>query len=218
MPSGICRKTFINFFFLFYGMKLLCFTDTHTSEKVLASIRKKVDKDKPDLLICTGDVSLFSRGLNEFFKRIEKFKIPMVFIHGNHELESEIRKIAKNYAYVKFVHKNGYRFGDFLFVGYGGGGFSNVYPDFEQFIPKIKERLKKEDKLILLTHAPPYGTKLDILPYFGHVGSKSATKAIKELKPKLVLCGHLHENFHKMDKIGQTLIINPGPDGMIIEI
>ena len=70
----------------------------------------------------------------------------------------------------------------------------------------------------MLTHAPPYGTKLDFLEYFGHVGSKSSIKAIKELKPKLVLCGHLHENFHKMHKIGSTLIVNPGQDGTIVEI
>lgn len=199
-------------------MKLLCFTDTHTSNKVLTEIEKKAKKEKPDFLVCTGDVSLFSRGLNEFFKRIEKINIPMILIHGNHEVDSEVRKIVKNYDYVKFVHKNGYRFENYLFIGYGGGGFSLIYPEFEQFIPKVKDKLKEEDNIILLVHAPPYGTKLDLLPYFGHVGSKSATKAIKELKPKLVLCGHLHENFKKMDKIGQTLIVNPGPDGMIVEI
>ncbi len=199
-------------------MKLLCFTDTHTSNKVLTEIEKKAKKEKPDFLVCTGDVSLFSKGLNEFFKRIEKINIPMILIHGNHEVDSEVRKMVKSYDYVKFVHKNGYRFGNYLFIGYGGGGFSSIYPEFEQFIPKVKDKLKNEDNIILLVHAPPYGTKLDYLPYFGHVGSKSATKAIKELKPKLVLCGHLHENFKKMDKIGSTLIVNPGPDGMIVEI
>lgn len=199
-------------------MKLLCFTDTHTSNKVLIEVEKKAKKEKPDFLVCTGDVTLFLRGLDEFFNRLSKLKIPMIFIHGNHELESEVRKIVRKYDYVKFVHKNGYRFGDCLFVGYGGGGFSLVYPEFEHFIPKIKAKIRGEDKLVLLTHAPPYGTKLDFLEYFGHVGSKSARKAIRELKPRLVLCGHLHENFHKMHKIGTTLIVNPGPDGSIIEI
>lgn len=199
-------------------MKLFCFTDTHANEKVFSLIEKNIKKYKPDLLVCTGDVTLFLKGLDEFFKRLEKFGIPVVFIHGNHELEGEIRKLTKKYDYIKFVHKNGYRLGNYLFVGYGGGGFSNVYPEFEHFIPKVKEKIKLDDIVILLTHAPPYGTKLDFLPYFGHVGSRTAMRAIKELKPKLVICGHLHENFHKMDKLHNVLIINPGPDGTLVEI
>jgi len=38
------------------------------------------------------------------------------------------------------------------------------------------------------------------------------------MNPVLVLCGHFHENFRKQDKIKNTLIINPGPDGTIINV
>ena len=40
----------------------------------------------------------------------------------------------------------------------------------------------------------------------------------KELKPVLTICGHLHETFNKQDKLGKSIIINPGPEGQLIEI
>ena len=37
-------------------------------------------------------------------------------------------------------------------------------------------------------------------------------------QPDYVLCGHLHDNAGKKDKIGKSLVINPGWEGMMLEI
>ena len=34
----------------------------------------------------------------------------------------------------------------------------------------------------------------------------------------MLLCGHLHENFNKKDKLNKTILINPGPNGEMITI
>ncbi len=70
----------------------------------------------------------------------------------------------------------------------------------------------------MLSHAPVYGTKLDYLEGLGHRGNKSLRKVILDIKPKIALCGHLHENAGKIDKAGITIVLNPGPLGKIIEI
>jgi Icc-related predicted phosphoesterase len=72
-------------------------------------------------------------------------------------------------------------------------------------------------KLVMLFHAPPYGNKTDII-MGDHVGNKSYRDFIREEKPLLVVCGHLHDNEGVQDHIGKTLIINPGPEGKLIEI
>jgi len=77
--------------------------------------------------------------------------------------------------------------------------------------------LKKNSKVVLITHGPPYGTRCDLMPQ-GHVGCKTYTKVDKELKPILHICGHLHETDSRRDKIGNTLVINPGAAGKIIRI
>ena len=69
-----------------------------------------------------------------------------------------------------------------------------------------------------MTHGPPYGTLLDLIDD-DHVGCQSYTSFIEKNKIPLHLCGHLHENFKVIDEYKErTAIINPGPDGMIIEI
>ena len=62
---------------------------------------------------------------------------------------------------------------------------------------------------------PDYGTTTD---YMGtHVGSKSARKLVQQLKPALVLSGHIHEAEGQKDKIGKTLLINPDT-GLLLKI
>ncbi|RZN48274.1 YfcE family phosphodiesterase [archaeon] len=62
---------------------------------------------------------------------------------------------------------------------------------------------------IVLTHAPPFETAVDMAPV-GHVGSKSLHEYILREQPAINICGHIHEA-RGTDRIGSTLIVNPGP-------
>ena len=110
-----------------------------------------------------------------------------------------------------------------FFIGCGGGGFTERHAEFEQSEKKFSEsinKLKVQDhkyKVILITHQPPYKTKLDKI-YGEYSGSKSIRKFIEKNQPAYCICGHIHENENKSDKIGDTIIINPGPEGKILEI
>ena len=69
---------------------------------------------------------------------------------------------------------------------------------------------EREYLKILVSHTPPYNTKLDLTFLKTHVGSISIRKTIEVLKPKLCICGHIHEA-KGIDTIGEAVIINPGP-------
>ena len=69
------------------------------------------------------------------------------------------------------------------------------------------EGVSHEQITILLTHAPPYGTKTDTLPSGEHAGSTSIRKIIEEYQPTLNLCGHIPES-RGIDQIG-TLTATP---------
>jgi len=82
---------------------------------------------------------------------------------------------------------------------------------------KAKSILRKFGKVdILICHQPPYGI-LDKVTFKGapkdwkgkHAGSKVILDYIKKYKPKIVLCGHIHEGKGKK-KIGKTMIYNAG--------
>jgi Icc-related predicted phosphoesterase len=78
--------------------------------------------------------------------------------------------------------------------------------------------MKLFEKTILVTHAPPHKTKLDEMREGYHVGNKSIREFIEKAKPSVAVSGHIHETFEKVDKIGETVIVNPGPGGAIIDI
>ena len=50
------------------------------------------------------------------------------------------------------------------------------------------------------------------------LGSKGVKKAIDKFHPDLLLCSHVHEAEGIEEKIGNTIVINVGKKGKIIEI
>jgi len=202
-------------------MRILAFTDTHAYLPDINKILKKAKKEKPALMICAGDMTMFGNGI-ELIKKLD-IGIPLLIIPGNHEIPEEINYMAKKFPFIKNIHLKHFISGSYLFLGCGGGGFTQHHAEFEQSEEKFATAIKKlkvqdhKHKVILVTHQPPYKTKVDAI-YNEHAGSKSIRKFIEKYKPALCITGHLHENFGKKDKIGDTLIINPGPEGKIIEI
>lgn len=200
-------------------MKLLAFTDTHGSMKALKRIEHKVKAQNPDLLVCAGDISIFEQGIVSIFRRLNKLNKKILIIHGNHEDASTFRKLSRLFKNVIFIHKNHYIKDNTLFLGYGGGGFAMTDKEFEKTSMKFKKIIKnnKHKKIILITHAPPYKTKLDKIGR-NHAGNKSIRHFIENSKIDVLVCGHFHENFGKEDKIRKTKVLNPGPFGKIINI
>jgi len=196
-------------------MKILAFTDIHASFRAFESIEKLVKQEDPDLLIDCGDISIFENELEYLVSRIAELGKKCLIIHGNHEGARRFAEACKPYKNIIFMHNNVHRINNYVFFGWGGGGFSLKDKVFEDAAKKAIEGIKKDDKIILFTHAAPYGTKVDYL--FGeHAGNKSIRKFIERCKPIAALCGHLHENNGKSDKIGNTIVINPGPMGTVI--
>ena len=210
-------------------MKILAFSDLHSKPrspdyvdfyailKYIKKLKEKAKKAKPDVIVCAGDVSLFEHDLEEIMQRISKLGKKILIIPGNHETPSLMRKICSFYDNITFINKRAVKVGDYTFVGFTGEGFLRQDSAMEQFIKKIKPKIKGK-KVILVTHAPPYKTKLDRIGG-AYCGNKTITKFIRS-NPNIVLgiCGHLHENAGKEDKLNKTLLINPGPLGKVIRI
>jgi Icc-related predicted phosphoesterase len=67
---------------------------------------------------------------------------------------------------------------------------------------------------VLISHAPPADTCLDVINGGRHVGSVAVKKAIEKYRPHLSFHGHIHESYEITkifaQKIGRTIAINPG--------
>lgn len=209
------KNNFFKPLFLYIYMKIFTFADTHGDLKKIDRIVQQIKQEPPQVIICAGDISNFGKNLKESIERFKELNIPLLMIPGNHETAEEIKAMASKYKFMINLHKASYELNNYIFFGYGEGGFSTENKSFEEIILKFKKTLKKDSKIILITHAPPHGTKLDLLN--SHIGCKSIRKFIEEIKPILHISGHLHENKSRIDTIGRTVLINPG-DGKVIEI
>ncbi len=191
-------------------MKILAFTDLHGNASKFKRVREKAKH--ADIIVCAGDFTYFESGMQKILSAMDKLGKKVLIIHGNHEDEKNVQKICSKTKNLIFIHKKAILFNDFLFIGFGGMGFSSRDAEFEKFARKFENR----KNIILVTHAPPYNTKLDLL--FEHCGNKSITAFIKKANPVLAVSGHFHELFNRKDTIKNTLAVNPGPDGKIIKI
>ena len=203
---------YLNFF-----MKLLLFVDMHGSLNSLEEIKKK--SGDADLIVCAGDITIFESDIEFFIAELAKLGKEVIIIHGNHEDQKTLESLCLLYDNIHFVHKKKKKIGDVLFIGYGGGGFSFKDKELENVGGKMSKWIKehKKGKIIVVSHGPPYGTKLDKLNE-DHVGNITLRKFIMQNKVDFLICGHLHENEYKKDMLKKTILINPGPNGMIIEV
>jgi len=64
--------------------------------------------------------------------------------------------------------------------------------------------------VVLVTHQPAYGTRLDEVGGSSHTGSRAIRAFIERFRPILAVSGHLHEAIG-VDTIGPTTLVNPGP-------
>ena len=176
-------------------MKILAFTDIHGSITKLKKIQQKTKKNKPDIILCLGDFTIFERHIDEIMRKINSLNTPTYIIPGNHETTKILDKLCTKYKNLNFIHKKITRIKKYTLTGYGEGGFGTTDKKFEKFIKANKKKLENK-KIILMTHGPPYKTKLDYIDYLKkHVGCKSYANFIKQYKPVLALSGHLHETF-----------------------
>lgn len=197
-------------------MKILAFSDLHGRIKDLERLKEK--SKEVDLVLCAGDITVMEDNISMIVSELAQFHKPVLLIHGNHEDEYGLQELASVHDNIIFLHKVAYHINDYVFLGFGGGGFSREDPEFKDIADNFfKKEAEGKRRIVLMTHAPPHATKLDDLDG-SHRGNKDMRKFIDEVKPHIVICGHFHENAGKTQKIGRTILINPGYNGAVIEI
>jgi len=198
-------------------LRILAFVDVHGNEDALKILEKK--SKNADILICAGDITIFEHRILHLMKKLDRIGKTVLIVHGNHEDPMLLAEICGRRKNVKMLHRKAYsdsRFPEYVFLGHGGEGFTYESPDFERFARSLKRQRLKGKKLVLVTHQPPYGCKVDFV--WNHHGNRSYSWFIKKYRPVLHICGHLHETAGRKDKIGKTLVINPGPKGTVVMV
>ncbi len=194
-------------------MKILAVSDIHGKYIKIIDYLKK---NTVDLIILTGDITDFGPNelAEEILNEISSFDIPVLAIPGNCDPINLYGSIDNSKAVN--IHGKSVTIKNIGICGFGGSNPTpfNTPLEFDEIeiydnARRVMEEIKNHEVTLFVTHAPPLGTKTDLLPSGKHVGSESLRKIIEEFQPSINLCGHIHES-RAIDKIGKTSIINPG--------
>ena len=190
-------------------MKILATADIHGSQYRLNIVLKNIQRYSPDLVVICGDITQFGPGdLAKNF--LDQIPVETLAITGNIDSFDVSKGIDDSKATrieMKKVVKKG-----IPFVGANGVD--------ENQLKVIEEKKLIDETCILVSHEPPHGTQDKV--FLGiHGGNKELREVINKYKPRLALCGHIHED-PGVTKIGETTIVNCSMgkrgEGALIEI
>jgi len=193
-------------------MKAVAISDVHGNRKAVERLVKVLGSEF-DALLIAGDITHFSNAesARKVLEPLLEVGIKIVAVHGNcdgRDVPGLLEELGIS-AHNKRIEVRGIGI-----VGIGGSNITPFHTVWELSEDEIREILegnyRKGD--VILSHAPPYGTRADLTRSGLHVGSRALREFIEKKKPPLVITGHIHEA-RSVDRVGDTLIVNPGPLG-----
>ncbi len=197
-------------------MRILAFSDLHRD---LVQAAKLVEMSaEADVVIGAGDFASVHEGLEETIGALRAIKAPTVLVPGNNETEEALREAAAGWDAATVLHGGGTTIDGTEFYGLGAG--VPVTPWDWSFDLDDEAAAAKlggcPEGAVLVLHSPPQG-HCDANGAGDHFGSTALLRAIEDKRPRLAVCGHIHESWGCESEIGATSVRNLGPTGTWLE-
>jgi Icc-related predicted phosphoesterase len=197
-------------------VKLLIFSDIHSDLKAL----ERLVETEADYYFAAGDLVSWARGLERCGEILKQRGDRVYVIPGNHESAEQIAAFCTKYGFHDF-HEKSLRVANYHVAGLGYSSPTPFDTPGEYTEAELATRLAPFEKLaplVLICHAPPYGTALDRVREGLHAGSKSVRDFVDRHQPGYLFCGHIHEAEGVSVELGKTRAINVGKRGYLLEL
>ena len=198
-------------------MKLLAFSDLHRD---LGQAARLVERSsEADVVIAAGDFASVHEGLEETIGALAPIAVPTVLVPGNNETEDALARRLRGWGAATVLHGEATEIDGTRFFGLGAGIPITPWDwSFDLDEDEAAEKLAAcPDGAVLVVHSPPKG-HCDESSAGDHLGSEAILEAIEAKRPRLAVCGHIHESWGAESEIGPTRVINLGPSGTSIEL
>ncbi|MDX6583924.1 MAG: uncharacterized protein QOI10_3108 [Solirubrobacterales bacterium] len=198
-------------------MRILAFSDLHRDLDQAARL-VEVSSDA-DVVIGAGDFASVHEGLAEAIGALAAIEVPTVLVPGNNETEDALREAAAAWSTATVLHGEGTEIDGVAFFGLGAGVPITPWDwSFDLSDADAAERLAGcPAGAVLVVHSPPRG-HVDASSAGDHLGSQAILEAIEAKQPRLAVCGHIHESWGERSRIGETEVVNLGPDGTWLDV
>jgi uncharacterized protein len=201
-------------------VRIYAAADLHAKTSRIDRVCSSVVSHDPDVIVIAGDISNY---LNPggVLTRLSELRLPVLVVRGNSDLTWH-EKCFQRYPRIFSLHMKKKNIGDVPFAGISGTipvPFRSRIAFFENhLLVKAAHFISRET--ILVVHPPPFGT-LDRVLGKSSAGSKAVSKLISLCKPRVVICGHIHEDTG-IETVDHTLVVNcsiaHGGNGAIIDL
>jgi uncharacterized protein len=198
-------------------VKLLAFSDLHRDLEQGAKLVEMAAE--ADVVIGAGDFASVHEGLEETITVLAAIEAPTVLVPGNNETADALRAVTASWAAATVLHGEGTRIDGVEFFGLGAGIPTTPWEwSFDLDDDSAAAMLARcPEGAVLVLHSPPRG-HCDKSADGTELGSPALLRAIEEKRPRLAVCGHIHESWGCQSQIGETPLRNLGPTGTWIEI
>ena len=199
-------------------MKLLLFSDVHCSQTAIDQLLKR--SELADVLVGAGDFAVMRKGLAKTMQPFADLDKPLVAVCGNGESDQELAD-AVNGDHIRVLHATACEIDGVTFFGLGGG--IPVTPfgswSFDLSEEAAAEHLAKSPTPldVLVVHSPPHGA-VDRCSKGNRLGSTAIRDFVIASQPKLVVCGHIHDSAGQWERIGDSVVVNAGPAGLLWDL
>jgi len=197
-------------------VKLLIFSDIHNDWKALDRLLAL----DADYYIAAGDQVTWAKGIDRAGEILAQRAGKMYVLPGNHESAEMVAAMCARHGLHDF-HGRHMQVGRWHVAGLGYSSPTPFNTPGEYSEPQIAGRLAKFadlTPLVLVCHAPPYGTALDQIRPGLHAGSRSVREFIDKYQPQHFFCGHIHEAEGVAIRMGRTHARNVGKAGHLLEL
>ena len=184
-------------------MKFVAISDTHCRHNNLTL-------PKGDVLVHAGDISYKGQKseVEDFLKWFSKLKFEYkIFIAGNHDFLFENSKPKEIQALIPenviYLNDSGLNINGINIWG------SPITPWFFNWAFNRKRGIQiakhweliPQDTDLLITHGPVHGIHDSVINGI-HVGCKDLEVKVKEIRPQVHVCGHIHEAYGSIRREG----------------
>ncbi len=193
-------------------MRILALTDIHGAYGLSEEIARQ---ERPDVVVIGGDLTTIGTvaEAETALHALSPLAGAMMCVAGNMDspLHDELfRRLGIS------INGQGRLLGRVGFFGVSGAPLSRLHTPYEITEEEIEARIRAGYAMVadaptkvFVPHAPPYGTRVDIIHAGYHVGSTAVREAVENLQPDVVVCGHIHEG-RGVDTLDRSRIVNCG--------
>ncbi len=193
-------------------MRILAFSDLHRD---LDGAAKLVELSADaDVVIGAGDFASVHEGLEQTIAALNAIEAPTVLVPGNNETDAALREAAASWPAATVLHGEATELDGVAFFGLGAGVPITPWDwSFDLSDEAASELLAGcPPGCVLIVHSPPLG-HADASSAGDHLGSVAIRDAIEAKRPRLAVCGHIHDSWGERSTLGPTEIANLGPGG-----